>query len=569
MRGDKVKKQSLLHLFWFVAFSWLVLLINQVQAVPQDDASLFLPLLTHNPLLQTPTHSPAYGVVFINSAEARSDAQQLANAQATGVEWDRWPLYWNRIEQSAGQFSWAFQDEAAIADIAAGFQINALLLGTPPFYTTGTPALSELPAAELTFSPIAQGFSRSIAAAPLGLYNPVFTDGTDIPGPGKQINPANVWARYVYTAVNRYKPGGVLAQAQNWAVGVGITHWEMWNEPDLSLFWDGSVADYARLLKVGYMAAKQADAAAQVLFGGLANSDAHLGFYDEVLDLYDTDPLANQYGYFHDILATHNYFYAWRTWYHVFRAKNTQTAHGINHPVWVNESGVPAWDDYPGPTWESTSPYRATMSESADFAIQNAIYATYAGASVLFHFQLYDGCGNQPGGTDFPPHNGELCGLPQYPICAGDAFGLYRNPTDAACFRQHPQPETPRPVLTAYQVLTTYFRDVQPYWRLRPGGTTPTDGPQEWIAFYQPHTGNRIVGMWARFGTVQTAVITATSTSALLVYPDGLTDTITPTNGVYTIPLAAATNLNAPWDPTLYAIGGRPVILIEQDLSGP
>jgi hypothetical protein len=75
--------------------------------------------------------------------------------------------------------------------------------------------------------------------------------------------------------------------------------------------------------------------------------------------------------------------------------------------------------------------------------------------------------------------------------------------------------------------------------------------------------------MWARFGTVQTAVITATSTSALLVYPDGLTDTITPTNGVYTIPLAAATNLNAPWDPTLYAIGGRPVILIEQDLSGP
>lgn len=100
--------------------------------------------------------------------------------------------------------------------------------------------------------------------------------------------------------------------------------------------------------------------------------------------------------------------------------------------------------------------------------------------------------------------------------------------------------------MTAYQVLTTYFRDVEPYWRLRPGGTNPSNGPQEWIAFYQPETGNRIVGMWARFGTAQTAVITATSTSALLVYPDGMTDTITPTNGVYSIPLPAATNLNAP-----------------------
>lgn len=560
-----MKKQHLLHVSWLTGFCLLILLIGQARATPQDDPPLFMPLVARDTFFTASTSIPAYGVVFINSAEARSDAQQLANGQATGVEWDRWPMYWNRIEQTAGQFSWAYQDEAAIADIAAGFQINALLLGTPPFYTTGIASQTELPADEITFSPIANDFRRVNAATPIGLYASVFTDGTDIPGPGKQINPTNVWARYVYTTVNRYKPGGVIAQAQGWPVGVGITHWEMWNEPDLTFFWDGTVADFARLLKVGYVAAKQADAAAQVMFGGLANSDAHLGFYDEVLDVYDTDPLAGQFGYFHDILATHNYFYAWRTWYHVFRAKNTQTAHGINKPVWLNESGVPVWNDYPGPIWEPTSPYRATMNESADFAIQNAFFATYAGATAIFHFQLYDACGNQPGGTDFPPHNGELCGLPQYPICAGDAFGLYRNPTDAACFRQHPQPETPRPVMTAYQVLTTYFRDVEPYWRLRPGGTTPSNGPQEWIAFYQPETGNRIVGMWARFGTAQTAVITATSTTALLVYPDGMTDTITPTNGVYSIPLPAATNLNAPWDPTLYAIGGRPVILIEQD----
>lgn len=559
-------KQHLLYTIWFVSFGCLILLIRQVNAVSQDDSSLYLPLLANKTTSSPTSHIPAYGITFINSAETRSDAQQLANAQITGAEWDRWPLYWNRIEQTAGQFSWAYQDEATIADTAAGFQINAILLGTPPFYTTGgLTSQTELPTDELILSPVANGFRRVNAATPVGLYEPVFTDGTDIPGPGKQINPTNVWARFVYTAVNRYKPGGVVAQAQNWPAGVGITHWEMWNEPDLSFFWDGTVADYARLLKVGYMAAKQADAAAQILFGGLANDGAHLTYYDDVLDVYDTDPLAGQFGYFHDILATHNYFYAWRTWYHVFRAKNTQTVHGLNKPVWLNESGVPIWNDYPGPTWESTSPYRATMNEAADFVIQNAFYAAYAGATNIFHFQLYDACGNQPGGTDFPPHNGELCGLPQYPVCAGDAFGLYRNPTDAACFRQHPQPETPRPTMTAYQLLTTHLREVEPYWRLRPGGSNPANGPQEWIAFYQPGTGNRIVGMWARFGTAQTAVITATSTTALLVYPDGMTNIITPTNGVYSIPLPAATNLNAPWDPTLHAIGGRPVILIEQD----
>lgn len=30
--------------------------------------------------------------------------------------------------------------------------------------------------------------------------------------------------------------------------------------------------------------------------------------------------------------------------------------------------------------------------------------------------------------------------------------------------------------MTAYQVLTTYFRDVEPYWRLRPGGSDPANG---------------------------------------------------------------------------------------------
>ena len=51
---------------------------------------------------------------------------------------------------------------------------------------------------------------------------------------------------------------------------MGVTHWEMWNEPDVPFFWDANQTDYARLLKVGYLATKHADPAARVIFGALA-----------------------------------------------------------------------------------------------------------------------------------------------------------------------------------------------------------------------------------------------------------------------------------------------------------
>ncbi|MEW5986148.1 MAG: hypothetical protein AB1791_05910 [Chloroflexota bacterium] len=531
--------------------------------------NLYFPIAQRAP--QPAATGPAWGLNFISSAEDPADEQQYLNGLSTGAAWNRWPLYWYNVEQSPGVFNWANADAALEGDVAHGLLTDLIFLGTPSFYTTaGMPDEVLLPAAgDGLYVP------QPLAAAPTGLYDPIFTDNSDVPGPGKSINPANVWARFVYTAVNRYKPGGELAQANGWADGVGVTHWEIWNEADLDIFWDSSLADYARLVKVAYLTIEQADPDAQVIFGGLANSATKLNYYNDVMALYDADPLAATYNYFHDVMATHSYFYAWNSWYHVFRAGNTLAARGLSKPIWLNESGVAAWNDYPGPTWDTHSGYRGTVDEQADYVIQSAFYAAYAGADAIFHFQLYDGCGNQPRGTDFPPHGGELCDAngnlitnPAFP-CAGDANGLFSNPTDAACFTQHPTPESPRPNYDAYRTLTTHLNDAQPLWRLRPGGEDPANGPQEWVAFWRPSTGERIVGLWARFGEAQTAIITATHTSAQLVSVDGSIQTITPVNGFYTIQLPAATNLNAPWDPTLYAIGGRPYILIEPDTTAP
>ena len=97
-------------------------------------------------------------------------------------------------------------------------------------------------------------------------------------------------------------------------------------------------------------------------------------------------------------------------------------------------------------------------------------------------------------------------------LAPGMPYGLYRNPTDAACFTQHPQPETPRPSFAAYQGFNDPRRDVEPYWRKREGrqltappAPTPM-GTQEWIALYQPATKKRIVGLWTRCGRDETAV---------------------------------------------------------------
>jgi len=364
----------------------------------------------------------------------------------------------------------------------------------------------------------------------------VFSDGTDTPGSGKSINPNNRWARFVYAAVNRYKPGGVLAQQQGWTNGQGIRVWEIWNEPDLGFFFSGTVTDYARLLKVAFLAARHADPNAQILLGGLANFEKPNWLRDtlNVIAIYP-DRDANEW--FFDSVAVHNYVTAWNTFYHLYRARVMLDSFGLtDKTLWLNEAGVAVWDDPPGPVNDPNSLYRATMQEQAAFTIQAATFAVWLRTEAMLIFQLYDDFGNG---------------------CPGiDAYGLVRNVPNAPC---NPGDGTPRPAYSAYQVVTRYFTGVSPYWRKR-----PTEN-QELIALQNPTTGERVISMWARDTVTETAVITATASSAMLVYPNGITETLVPLNGVYTLTLPMATNTNTPTTDGKAPIGGAPRILIERD----
>jgi hypothetical protein len=233
--------------------------------------------------------------------------------------------------------------------------------------------------------------------------------------------------------------------------------------------------------------------------------------------------------------------------------------YGIDRPIWLNETGVPVWDDYPGPIWDSTSSGRATTQQEAWYFIQSAAYAWSEGADKVFFHQLYDDCGDQPAGTDFPPHSGELC-TGDF-VCAGDAHGIFRNTSDSICFSQHPLGGTPRPVAKAYRLVAEIFGS-QPF---DSGKRVYGDNQFLTLTFERPLTNQRITVMWNQTYEAATLAWGAVGDNGQLIWMSG-DEIITPDDeGMYHIDLPAAQPDNYPdAAPGTSAIGGEPYILIEQ-----
>ena len=133
-----------------------------------------------------------------------------------GAAWDRDELLWDIVEPEKGKWTWDRTDRT----IKAAHDNNILILGLLDYWGKWTTPLTD------------QGYAD--------------------------------YARYVKRVVNRYKPGGEFAQVEGWKDGYGISNWEIWNEP--ATFWNGSGAQFGRLLKEAYKAAKEADPNAMVFF---------------------------------------------------------------------------------------------------------------------------------------------------------------------------------------------------------------------------------------------------------------------------------------------------------------
>ncbi len=482
-------------------------------------------------------YSNRFGINFISSAQHETSETRFYAGLDAGAGWDRFAIYWNEIEDETGDYEYDNYDETVRDDVIYGLKSDVILIGTPASQ------------------------ADSAHYIPGSLFEPVFDDGTDIPGEGKSINEDNPWAVFVDRTVYRYMPGGKLARQERWPEGAGVRYWEIWNEPDFDQFWSGSVEEYARLVKVAYLAARHMDPNAQIVVGGLALFEKPEFAY-RLLDIYknDPDPVDRRYPF--NVMAVHSYSNPPSSFYAVVQIETLLAVHGLyDVQVWLNESGVAAWNDYPGPTWATRADqiqWRATEQEQAAYVIQNAAFAFLAGADKVFHFQLYDDCGNQPRGTTFAPHDGSLCDTGA--ICVGDALGLLRNESSNVCFNQHPQPGTPRPAYHAFNLAAVM---------LGPDEMIPLTGYMldgRWrVVFAKPSTGEIFTLLWDESGQPGEMAIGAHGTQTLMTRMDGYQEWLAPNAGTYHIRLDPATNqAQSPGSPYTYMIGGPPVFVAEQ-----
>lgn len=518
-------------------------------------ASLILSLvllwhMTGPVIIETAPGNPRFGLSFISAPDHLADEARYSGALAAGTRWDRWPLYWHWVDQGGyvGPHEGGSHDYDSLVaqDLAHGLTPIAILLGTPQRYaqTSGTAATPSDDPAKPNSLPVA---ASTATLPPVGLIEPIFSDGSDDPAPGKTINPANAWASFVFATVERYRPRGTLARQQGWPRQQGIRYWEVWNEPDYKLFWAGSVEEYYRLLEVAFKSIKTADPQATVILGGLAFYDQR-DWFPALLRQTGGDP---SQAYF-DVFSFHHYLSVYNSEQLIQQARASLASFGLPHvPIWITESGVSVWDDYPATAHNITfdTPFRATMMEQAAYIIQNSALAFSNGVERYYHFQLHDDCGDGP----------------------SSAYGLRQNFSPHAC---NPAEGKARPAYAAYQLAAEQFRQVAPLWR-------DQQYEQDRVVFYRPDDKTRVAVLWATQGLTITATLNATGETAQLYWVEatnslsgttGLsrTLTLTPTNGRYTLLLPPATNQNGadPNDLT-FQIGGQPFILAERDTQPP
>jgi hypothetical protein len=160
------------------------------------------------------------------------------------------------------------------------------------------------------------------------------------------------FAAFVSVAVQRYGRGGSFWRANPTVPYYPVLAWQIWNEPNLKIFWGGApdARAYASMLRLSYRAIKRVDRRATVVMAG----EPYATQYSAASSFYTQLYKVGARGSF-DVLALHDY------------APSVQQAtlrlrvvrgimnkfHDRKTPIWVTEMG---WSSA-GPA----NPYRAGL----------------------------------------------------------------------------------------------------------------------------------------------------------------------------------------------------------------
>jgi len=199
--------------------------------------------------------------------------------------------------------------------------------------------------------------------------------------------PANYWAAFVARAVRYY--------GETW----GITHWIIFNEPDIRpgemdyYEFDGEVADYYQMLKVAYLAAKAVNPEVTIHLAGMAwwgdKAAYRLPYLQRLLYVASNDSEARAHGFFFDVVMVHTYFGTSNVWTMLQDTRDILAEFGLaNKPIWIDETNAsPSLDPAALPC---DAPYRVTLSQQADFIVQAAALSLAAGVERFAIYRLYD-----------------------------------------------------------------------------------------------------------------------------------------------------------------------------------
>jgi len=183
------------------------------------------------------------------------------------------------------------------------------------------------------------------------------------------------------------------ADFAHWAAGHWqgrVAAWEVWNEPDpAQSFWQGSVDQYAALLRAAYPGFKAGDPATKVVLGGPSSND----------DAWIRQIYSRGTKDFFDIVATHPYQGladappetaddGHRWWFtHLPAVRQVMLDYGdAAKPIWFTEFGWSAHANWAGiPNWERG----VTPEQQGDYFVRALQYtsANYPYVPVAFWYK--------------------------------------------------------------------------------------------------------------------------------------------------------------------------------------
>jgi hypothetical protein len=442
-----------------------------------------------------------------------------------------------------------FRNPAVMADIGAGWE--RVVLSWADIQPNGPGDFSWL-GRTLPPKALAGELNRGVRVAGLLQFTADWA-ATNLQDPGRSVprnldlpddDPNNYWARFVYETV-RYYAGR-------------IDEWIVWNEPEFhpadaagtgSYTWLGTDEQFARLMEVGYRAAKRANPHAVVAFPGTSywidRNSGRPQFYERFLRLESSNRAAAANNFFHDAVPLNLY----RAPDDLVRLhqefKDVQKRYGLNKPMWLLELNAMPTDDksIPCADLHAGNPIQTTQTQQAAYAIQAMALAAAVGYERVGFYQMVD----------------------DNPCKQSAVWGITRDDGSA------------RPVARTLHTAVQFFSGfldasfvplLRPQARWAAWPSDPTSLTPNWqayaVAFGLPGS-RRVTVLWNGDGAaIRVRIARHGGQARLFNAQNEALQTPTSSGQDWLVDLPAATAHYAGDPPGYYFIGGEPRLLVEE-----